>query len=141
MMKLQKRVRAIVIGGLLWAVLIINAEAKTKVTSQPFGKLPDGTAVEIYILRDGAFVWDNLWFEGVYPLADYSLLYYLPAALVGNLALVPLVEIDQPLDALDLGGEPLAHLVERLVVRAEELDLDRARVAGQVDSSSVHAAS
>jgi aldose 1-epimerase len=55
MMKLQNRIRAIVIGGLLWATLIISAEAKTKVTSQPWGKLPDGTAVEIYTLRDGAF--------------------------------------------------------------------------------------
>jgi aldose 1-epimerase len=30
-------------------------EAKTKVSSQPFGKLPDGTPVEIYTLSDGAF--------------------------------------------------------------------------------------
>ena len=31
----------------------ITAEAKTNVTSQPFGKLPDGTPVEIYTLNDG----------------------------------------------------------------------------------------
>ena len=33
----------------------MTAEAKTKVTSQPFGKLPDGTPVEIYTLSDGAY--------------------------------------------------------------------------------------
>jgi hypothetical protein len=32
-------------------------------------------------------VWDNLWFAGQYPLASYSLLYYLLAAVVGNAAL------------------------------------------------------
>ena len=31
----------------------ITAEAKTNVTSQPFGKLPDGTPIEIYTLNDG----------------------------------------------------------------------------------------
>ena len=40
------------------------------------------------LVRDGALVWDNLWFAGQYPLASYSLLYYLPAAVVGNLPLV-----------------------------------------------------
>jgi hypothetical protein len=29
-------------------------------------------------------VWDNLWYGGHYPLASYSLLYYLPATVVGN---------------------------------------------------------
>ena len=33
-------------------------------------------------------IWDNFWYAGTYPLASYSLLYYLPAALVGNLPLV-----------------------------------------------------
>jgi hypothetical protein len=33
-------------------------------------------------------VWDNLWFAGSYPLVSYSLLYYLPAAAVGNVPLV-----------------------------------------------------
>lgn len=40
------------------------------------------------LVRDGALVWDNFWFAGQYPLASYSLLYYLPAAVVGNLPLV-----------------------------------------------------
>ena len=36
------------------------------------------------LVRHGAPLWDNLWFSGQYPLVSYSLLYYLPAALVGN---------------------------------------------------------
>jgi aldose 1-epimerase len=40
----------------LWLVLFsLATEAKTKVTSQPFGKMPDGTPVEIYTLADGAY--------------------------------------------------------------------------------------
>src|SRR5580698_3880370 len=46
--------RTIAISGLFLAVSIA-AEAKTKVTSQPFGKMPDGTPVDIYTLSDGAF--------------------------------------------------------------------------------------
>ena len=40
------------------------------------------------LVREGVFVWDNLWYGGHYPLASYSLLYYLPAAVVGNVPLV-----------------------------------------------------
>jgi aldose 1-epimerase len=40
----------------VWLALFSPAtEAKTKVTSQPFGKMPDGTAVEIYTLTDGLY--------------------------------------------------------------------------------------
>jgi hypothetical protein len=39
------------------------------------------------LVEDGVFVWDNLWYGGHYPLASYSLLYYLPATLFGNEAL------------------------------------------------------
>src|SRR5574340_273017 len=35
------------------------------------------------LVRQGIFVWDNLWFAGQYPLFSYSLLYYLPAPLIG----------------------------------------------------------
>ena len=54
-MRVQKVLRPIAIGGLWLAVFSTAAEAKTKVTSQPFGKMPDGTPVEIYTLSDGAF--------------------------------------------------------------------------------------
>ena len=40
------------------------------------------------LVREGVYVWDNLWYGGQYPFASYSLLYYLPAALVGNVPLV-----------------------------------------------------
>src|ERR671910_2689007 len=40
------------------------------------------------LVREGVLVWDNLWFAGHYPLASYSVLYYLFAALVGNEPLV-----------------------------------------------------
>jgi hypothetical protein len=40
------------------------------------------------LVQEGVYIWDNLWFAGQYPLASYSLLYYLPAALVGNVPLV-----------------------------------------------------
>jgi hypothetical protein len=39
------------------------------------------------LVEDGVLVWDNLWYGGHYPLASYSLLYYLPAMVVGNLPL------------------------------------------------------
>ncbi|HET9324697.1 MAG TPA: hypothetical protein VFO03_12525 [Gaiellaceae bacterium] len=40
------------------------------------------------LVEQGVYVWDNLWYGGHYPLASYSLLYYLPAAVVGNVPLV-----------------------------------------------------
>jgi hypothetical protein len=45
------------------------------------------------LVKDGVFVWDTFWYAGHYPLASYSLLYYFPAALVGNdvVALVSVV--------------------------------------------------
>ena len=36
------------------------------------------------LVEDGVLVWDTLWYAGHYPLVAYSLLYYFPAALVGN---------------------------------------------------------
>jgi hypothetical protein len=57
------------------------------------------------LVREGVLVWDNLWYGGHYPLASYSLLYYLPAALVGNLPLV--------FGAVVLSAVFFASLVER----------------------------
>jgi aldose 1-epimerase len=47
--------KAIAIGAVLMAAAAMTAEAKTKVESKPFGKMPDGTAVEVYTLSDGAY--------------------------------------------------------------------------------------
>src|SRR5580692_6912227 len=54
-MRVQQILRTMVIGGLWLALFSMTTEAKTKVTSQPFGKMPDGTPVEIFTLSDGAY--------------------------------------------------------------------------------------
>lgn len=54
-MSVQRVLRMIVIGGLFSALVSASVEAKTKVTSQPFGKMPDGTPVDIFTLSDGAY--------------------------------------------------------------------------------------
>jgi len=54
-MKFQKVMRLTAIGGFWLALFSMTAEAKTRVTSLPFGKMPDGTPVEIYTLSDGAY--------------------------------------------------------------------------------------
>jgi aldose 1-epimerase len=54
-MSVRRMLRTFVIVG-LWCVLnTLRMEAETKVTSQPFGKLPDGTTIEIFTLSEGAF--------------------------------------------------------------------------------------
>jgi len=54
-MGIKEILRGIIVCG-LWIVFFSMAmEAKTTVTSQPFGKMPDGTAVEIFTLSDGAY--------------------------------------------------------------------------------------
>lgn len=37
-----------------------------------------------FLVEEGILVWDGHWYGGHYPLFSYSLLYYLPAALLGN---------------------------------------------------------
>jgi hypothetical protein len=61
-----------------------------------FGPPPGDLPAHLYrteLVRDGVLVWDTFWYAGHYPLASYSLLYYFPAALVGNdvVALVSVV--------------------------------------------------
>jgi hypothetical protein len=55
------------------------------------GPAPGDAPAHLYrtfLVQHGSLIWDNLWYAGQYPLASYSLLYYLPAAVVGNLPLV-----------------------------------------------------
>lgn len=55
------------------------------------GPAPGDAPAHLYrtlLVRHGVLLWDNLWYAGQYPLASYSVLYYLPAAVVGNLPLV-----------------------------------------------------
>jgi hypothetical protein len=75
--------REILIAG---GVACIGA-ALLVVLAPPTGDAP-AHLYRTLLVREGVFVWDNLWYGGHYPLASYSLLYYLPAALVGNLPLV-----------------------------------------------------
>ncbi len=61
-----------------------------------FGPPPGDLPAHLYraeLVRDGVLVWDTFWYAGHYPLLGYSLLYYFPAALVGNdvVALVSVV--------------------------------------------------
>ena len=60
-----------------------------------FGPPPGDLPAHLYrteLVRDGVLVWDTFWYAGHYPLVGYSLLYYFPAALVGN-DLVALVSV------------------------------------------------
>ncbi len=49
------KVGGLLISAVLLMTVSLAAGAKTKVTSKPFGKMPDGTTVEIYTLADGAY--------------------------------------------------------------------------------------
>src|SRR5580700_4330772 len=51
----KRILRTIAISGFWLALFSMNAEAKTKVKSEPFGKTPDGAPVEIFTLSDGAY--------------------------------------------------------------------------------------
>jgi len=56
-MSVQKILRMVAVGAfwLAFFSMSMTVEAQMKVASQPFGKMPDGTPVEIYTLSDGAF--------------------------------------------------------------------------------------
>ncbi|HEX7255280.1 MAG TPA: hypothetical protein VF236_05070 [Gaiellaceae bacterium] len=75
--------REILIAGGLACV----GAALLVVLAPPTGDAP-AHLYRTLLVEQGVYVWDNLWYGGHYPLASYSLLYYLPAALVGNLPLV-----------------------------------------------------
>jgi hypothetical protein len=72
---------------LLAAALAAAAAAAVASFAPPGGD----SAAHLYrteLVREGVALWDNLWYGGQYPLASYSLLYYLPAALFGNVPVV-----------------------------------------------------
>jgi hypothetical protein len=84
----RTRALALTRGEILLPALLAAGAAVVLVTLAPPG---GDTAAHLYrtmLVREGVALWDNLWFAGHYPLASYSLLYYLPTALVGNLPLV-----------------------------------------------------
>jgi aldose 1-epimerase len=54
-MAIERILRHLAVGSLCFALFSVGMEAKTKVTSQPFGKTPDGTSVELFTLSDGAY--------------------------------------------------------------------------------------
>ena len=56
-----------------------------------FGPAPGDAEVHLYrtfLVEHRTYLWDNFWYEGDFPLVSYSVLYYLPAAVLGNLPLV-----------------------------------------------------
>jgi len=54
-MGIKEILREIIVCGLWIMFASMAMEAKTTVTSQLFGKMPDGTAVEMFTLSDGAY--------------------------------------------------------------------------------------
>jgi hypothetical protein len=75
-------------GEPVLAALLAAAGAAALVLAAPPGTDAPAHLYRTVLVRQGVHVWDNLWFAGQYPLASYSLLYYFPAALVGNERLV-----------------------------------------------------
>jgi hypothetical protein len=90
--------------ALLAGALASAFAALLVVLAPPTGDAP-AHLYRTLLVEQGVLVWDNLWYGGHYPLASYSLLYYLPAALVGN---VPLV-----FGAVVISAALFASLVER----------------------------
>ena len=72
---------------LIAAALAVAVAAPFTALGPPAGDAP-AHLYRTLLVREGAALWDNLWFGGQYPLVSYSLLYYVPAALVGNVPLV-----------------------------------------------------
>ncbi len=54
-MSLKGVLRVLLISALFLSFSLITSEAKTTVTSKPFGQMPDGTPVEIYTLSDASY--------------------------------------------------------------------------------------
>jgi hypothetical protein len=78
------------------ALLASALSAAVAVTLAALGPPAGDAAAHLYrteLVREGVLVWDGLWYGGHYPLASYSLLFYLPAALVGAKALALLAVV------------------------------------------------
>ena len=72
----------------LWrSCAIAGAAALALVVLVPRGGDAAAHLYRTLLVEHGVLLWDNLWFAGQYPLASYSLFYYLPAALFGNPAI------------------------------------------------------
>ena len=82
------RTLALARAEVLLAGLLAALSALAIVALAPPGGDGPAHLYRTMLVRDGIWLWDELWFAGHYPLASYSLLYYLPAALVGNLTVV-----------------------------------------------------
>jgi aldose 1-epimerase len=54
-MRVEAVMRMLALSAVCFALWGTGAEAKTKVTSQPFGQMQDGTPVELFTLSDGLF--------------------------------------------------------------------------------------
>ncbi|HYM63051.1 MAG TPA: hypothetical protein VES61_00065 [Gaiellaceae bacterium] len=76
---LSEVVRASVLAGVLAVALVAFGPAGGDAPAHLFRAL---------LIRDGALLWDNLWYGGQYPFSSYSLLYYFPAYVFGNVPVV-----------------------------------------------------
>ncbi len=71
---------------LLAGILALATAVAVVLAAPPAGDLP-AHLYRTLLAREGVQLWDNLWYGGQYPLS-YSLLYYLPASIVGNTPIV-----------------------------------------------------
>jgi len=76
-----------VTGEVLGPALLAAAVALPIALFGPSGGDEPAHLYRTELVRHGVFIWDGYWFGGHYPLASYSLLYYFPAALLGNVPL------------------------------------------------------
>ena len=70
------------------------------------GPAPGDAPAHLYrtfLVQHGAVIWDNLWYAGQYPLGSYSLLYYFPAAVLGNLPIVLIAAVASTLLFASIG--------------------------------------
>jgi hypothetical protein len=76
---LSEVVRASVLAGVVSVALVVFGPTGGDAPAHLFRAL---------LVQDGALLWDNLWYGGQYPFSSYSLLYYFPAYVFGNIPVV-----------------------------------------------------